>query len=388
MKILIAADLHYPTINGIATFSRNLARGLAQLGHEVMVIAPSQSGKATVEKDGNYTIVRTKAIPFVFYQNFRISPRPTKEVRKVIDEFKPDVIHVQVAMFIGMAAMKYGNELGVPIVSSNHTMPENTLDNIQFLAPVADQISAWLYRFALRFYAETDYMTMPTQSAIDHFHIEGKLDIPVEPVSNGIDLSRFEPTAPKPALYKKFGIPKNKKVVAYVGRLDKEKHLPVLVRAFKKLQKDVDGLHLLIVGDGTDRHNLERIVHHEKLKNVTITGRVTDDEIVQLHKVGTVFCMPSPAELQSIATLEAMASGQPVVAIKAGALAELCQDGRNGYICEKDDVEGIASALKKILADDTLRQRFSKQSLAIAHTHDLQTTIKRYEAIYLSLIKA
>ena len=71
MKILIASDLHWPTINGVATFSRNLARGLADRGHEVLVIAPSQTGKHYKEVDGNHVVHRTVAVPFPFYQNFR-----------------------------------------------------------------------------------------------------------------------------------------------------------------------------------------------------------------------------------------------------------------------------------------------------------------------------
>ena len=109
MKILIPSDLHWPTINGVATFSRTLARGLAARGHEVVVIAPSQTGNPYQEVDGNYTIYRTRSVPFPFYQNFRISLTPQREVKRVIDEFQPDVIHIQMLMWIGQAAMRYGN---------------------------------------------------------------------------------------------------------------------------------------------------------------------------------------------------------------------------------------------------------------------------------------
>ena len=98
--------------------------------------------------------------------------------------------------------------------------------------------------------------------------------------------------------------------------------------------------------------------------------------------------MPSPAELQSIATLEAMASGLPVVAVNAGALSELCQDGRNGYITDQDDDEAIAQGLLAILQDPALRETMAKESIAIANTHDLKTTLERFEEIYTDLIKA
>ena len=119
MKILIASDLHYPTINGVATFSRNLARGMAARGHEVVVIAPSQTGRRCKEVDDNYVIVRTDSVPFPFYQNFRISLYPALEVKKIINDFDPDIIHIQMLLGIGQATMRYGNKLGIPIVSTN-----------------------------------------------------------------------------------------------------------------------------------------------------------------------------------------------------------------------------------------------------------------------------
>lgn len=388
MKILIASDLHYPTINGVATFSRNLARGLAAHGHEVLVIAPSQTGKRYKEVDDNYVIARTVSVPFPFYQNFRISLNPAREIKKIIDDFDPDVIHIQMLLGIGQAAMKYGNKYGIPIVSTNHAMPENLMDNLRLLAPVSRPINYMLKSYGARFHSKADLITMPTQSAIEMFDI-GKISSPMEAVSNGIDLSRFTPGDAPEAIYNHFGIPKNQPVVAYVGRLDAEKHLPVLIRAFIRVQSVMPHVHLLIVGDGTERVLLENLANELGISSqVTFAGRVSDEDLVALHKVGTVFCMPSPAELQSIATLEAMASGQPIVAVDAGALRELCQHERNGFLTEQDDDEAIAAGLLTILEDEAVRQAMSEESLAIARTHDLQTTLKRFETIYTDLINA
>lgn len=388
MKILIASDLHYPTINGVATFSRNLARGLAEHGHEVLVIAPSQTGKKYKEVDGNHVIERTASVPFPFYQNFRISLNPSREVKKIIDDFDPDVIHIQMLMWIGQAAMKYGNKYGIPIVSTNHAMPENLMDNLRLLAPVSRPINYILKAYGARFHSKADFITMPTQSAIEMFNV-GKITTPMQPVSNGIDLSRFTAGTPDPTVYSRYGLPKDQPIISYVGRLDAEKHLPVLLRAFIRVISVMPHVHLLIVGDGTERALLESMAHELGVSHqVTFAGRVSDEDLVELHKAGTVFCMPSPAELQSIATLEAMASGQPIVAVDAGALGELCQHKRNGYLTDQDDDEAIASAIIHILENPAVRQAMSEESLAIARTHDLQTTLKRFEEIYTDLINA
>jgi 1,2-diacylglycerol 3-alpha-glucosyltransferase len=384
MKILIAADLHWPTINGVATFSRNLARGLAARGHEVLVIAPSQTGKSYEEYDGNYLIKRTVSVPLPFYQNFRISLTPQREVRRIIKGFEPDVVHIQMALFIGYAVRSYGLKYEIPIVATNHAMPENLLDNLRMLAPLSRPIAYLMTEYGARFHAKFDYVTMPTAAAMSMFG-ETKMPAKIEAVSNGIDLSRFTPTTPHPSIYETYNIPTDRRIVSYVGRIDAEKHIDVLLRAFAKITNDT--MHLLVVGSGVEAANLQMLAAELGIaENVTFTGRVSDEDLAELHRVGDVYCMPSPVELQCIAMLEAMASGKPVVAVDAGALKELCQNGVNGILCEKDNVDEIAEAIQKILGDEKLRKTYGKQSLEIAKTHDLTHTLDRFEEIYASVL--
>ena len=387
MKILIASDLHFPVINGVATFSRNLARGLAARGHEVLVIAPSQTGRKYKEVDVNHVVTRTVAVPFPFYQNVRVSLTPTREVKKIINEFEPDVIHIQMLMWIGQAAMKVGNKNGIPIVSTNHAMPENLMDNLKLLAPLARPINYMLTEYGRRFHSKSDFVTLPTQSAINMFKASKKMKVPLKAISNGIDLNEFNVGEASAKVYKKFGIPTDLPIITFVGRLDAEKHIPVLIKAFKKVLESVPA-HLLIVGDGGEANNLKLLVSDLDLRsNVTFTGRVNEEDKKDLHRMGTVFAMPSPMELQSIATLEAMASGMPVVAVDAGALVELCHSNKNGYLCELDNDDEIAEALVKIIRNPKLREKFSKKSLEIANKNDLQHTLDQFIEIYTNLIK-
>jgi glycosyltransferase involved in cell wall biosynthesis len=241
-----------------------------------------------------------------------------------------------------------------------------------------------LREYGRRFHSKSDCVTMPTQSAIDMFNVE--FPNPMIAVSNGIDLSRFHPGDVDPAIYKKFHLPTDRPVISYIGRLDAEKHLSVLVKAFAHIHKETNA-HLLIVGDGTDADRLHYLARELSIiSHVSFTGRVTDDEITALHRVGSVYCMPSPAELQSIATLEAMASGQPIVAVDAGALRELCQDGRNGYLCDQDDDWQIAEKIKLVLSDETARKAMAAESLAIARTHDIEHTLDQFEDIYQNIL--
>lgn len=386
MRILIASDLYWPTINGVATFGRNLADGLAADGHEVLVIAPSQTGKKYEEVDRTYRIARTASVVFPFYQNFRVSISPYREVKRIIERFEPDVIHIQTPVGIGRAAMTCAKKMGIPLVATNHAMPENLIDNLRLLAPFSRPINYILKEYGARFYNNADFVTMPTEAAISMLKGDS-FRAPYKAISCGIDLSRFKPGTVPADFYKRFGIPEDKQIILYVGRLDAEKHVSILIKAAHEVLQDRDDVHVVIVGKGTDMENLQELTEHLELQDhVTFTGRVEDEDLPLFQRIGTVFVMPSPVELQCLAMLEGMASGSPVVAVNVGALYELCQDGKNGYLYELDDFHQLAVKLASILGDKKLRAKMSAESLKIAGTHELSHTIDQFVKLYKHVI--
>jgi glycosyltransferase involved in cell wall biosynthesis len=232
-------------------------------------------------------------------------------------------------------------------------------------------------------------ITSPTESGIKSFgkHVE-KVNKPIEIISNGVDLREYSPAKPDAAIYEKYGLPIDRPIVTYIGRVDAEKHLWVLIKAMRRVLK-TDEAHLLIVGGGVDLEHMKNLADEMGIHDhVTFAGRVSDEDKIALEHVGTLYAISSPAELQSIATLEAMACGQPVVAVDAGALAELCHDQENGILFDLDDDEGMAEGIETILRDPELRERFSKESLAIAKTHDLDNTIEAFVELYNRTIEA
>lgn len=390
MRIILVCDLYWPAINGIATFTRNLAGGLSGRGHEVLVIAPSQTGKKHIETDGNYKIARVSSMPFPFFANYRMVLNAQPEVKKIIADFKPDLIHIQTPLGIGVAARTTAKKLNIPVVATNHAMPQNIEDNLKqmkLMAPFAESVTYLLKEFGLRFHSNVDYITMPTAAAVKMFKDAKEFTVPVEAVSNGIDLSRFSPGEVKDKFKTYFGIPKNKQIVMFAGRVDAEKHISTLVRSMPKVLAETDA-HLLIVGHGNDAENLRELVREfDLLGKVTFTGRVDDEDLPLLYRCATVFAMPSPAELQCLTLLEAMATGLPTVAVDAGALYELCQDGKNGYLSKVDDSKSMAEKLVKILKDKDLQKKFGEQSLELAKKHDLDFTLTKFEQIYAQVVK-
>lgn len=388
MRILLSSDLYFPAYNGISQFTRNLAQGLARRGHTVGIIAASPTGKRFVEFEGDVTVYRTRAVVFPFYQNIRISLAPQVEVRRIVKDFKPDVMHTQLLLGIGQAVMGVSERYRIPMVSTSHAMPENLMDNLKHLSAFSRPINYMFREYGRRFHNRADIITSPTQSAINGFGKHAaKLTKEIKIISNGIDLSVFTPTQAPDSIYTKYNLPKDKPIITYIGRLDVEKHIDVVVHAFARVLRERD-VHLLIAGYGVAEESLRQMVADLGIKDhVTFAGFVPEEDKIELEKVGYLYCIASPAELQCIAALEAMASGQPVVAVRAGALPELCHDGKNGYLFELDDDEQVAKEIMKIVDDPELRERFSAESLKIAYTHDLEHTLEEYEKVYALAIK-
>lgn len=388
MRILLGSDLYFPAVNGISQFTRNLAQGLAARGHTVGIIAASPNGKRNIEFEGDVTVYRTRAVVFPFYQNVRMSVAPQVEVRRIVKDFKPDVMHTQLLLGIGQAMMGVSERYRIPMVSTSHAMPENLMDNLKHLSAFSRPINYMLREYGRRFHNRADVITSPTQSAIDGFgkHAE-KIKKPLRVISNGIDLSTFKPGTMPASLYKKYHLPTDKPLLVYIGRLDAEKHADVVIHTVAKVLQQQD-IHLMVIGYGLEEQNLKQMADDLGIaEHITFGGYVPEEDKIELVKAGTVFVHASPAELQCISALEAMAAGMPFVGVNAGALPELCQDGRNGYTFELDDSSEAANHVLKILQNNSLREAFGAESIKIAHMHDMQHTLDEFEKVYKEAIK-
>ena len=416
MKIAIASDIYYPMTNGVAVFAHNLANGLAKAGHEVLVLAPSFNGKYHVDfENGVKTVHLTSArfplypdqinevpekrtflglpMPRLAYKNgIWWSVNPWSEIKEVLDEFQPDVIHLQTAETIALAVMGYVRKTNTPLVSTGHAYPDNVTGQFKLLKPklIKKPTDAVLRTYMASFLKHAEYATMPTEMAIGDLIPKNRrsFKVTVEALSNGVDLSAFSAEKPDPEVLKRYGLSTTKKSrVLYVGRVDPEKSIGVVLEAFPKVLKKVPDAEFVIAGDGIDLNHLKKLAIELGIsKKVKFLGRVMPPDLIEIYRSGTVFATASETETQGIVLIEAAATGLPLVAVDAGAVKELCQNKRNGELCAPKDVDGVAKALIKILTDKDLQKRYSKESLEISKLHDLNRTIKRFEEIYQEAI--
>ncbi|WP_245631598.1 glycosyltransferase [Curtobacterium ammoniigenes] len=376
LRVMIAADTFPPDVNGAATFAEQLAVGLAQRGHEVHVIAPASSRQHGTfdEEHGGVTLIVHRLFslkwPLHAWLRFALPWNVRRDVGPIMEAVQPDVIHIQSHVVIGRGVAREASERGIRVIATNHFMPENLLEYAPFgkhTLPIALKI-AWgdaakTYRFA-------DAVTAPTQLAADYLEAAiGKRDVMA--ISCGIDISRYVSIDERP----------ERNEIVFVGRVAPEKQLDVLVRALRHLPDELEA-RLTIVGDGEQVHKLTALARELGLEHrVRFLGFVSDDVKRQTLTHATVFAMPSTAELQSISSLEGMASGLPIVAANAMALPHLV-DG-NGYLFVAGDELDLASKLAAVLtAPEDAYLRMKRRSVEMAGLHDINRTLSTFEALY------
>lgn len=386
-RILIGTDTYPPDVNGAGYFTHRLAAGLAQRGHEVHVICPSHKGPAVRETVDGVTVHRLRSRPILLHPTMRfVVPGTVRTaIADIVDEIAPEVVHVQGHFPIGRACLTAAKDVGLPVLATNHFMPDNLLHHIRIPTRLRKWVAARAWADAARVFQRADHVTTPTELAAKVFTDNG-FGGEIEPVSCGIDLSRFQPRTDGIGRARAhFGLA-DRHTILFVGRLDEEKHIDELIKALPALRRRVDA-QLVVAGTGAQRDNLTALAADLGVSAyVKLLGFVPDDDLPRLYQAASMFAIAGRAELQSIVTLEAMASGLPVVAVDAVALPHLVRNGRNGYLFTPGDVEGISTRLEAILSSPDQIRAMGATSRAMAAWHDDARSLRRFEEIYDGLV--
>ncbi len=386
MHILIATDTFSPDVNGVAVFSQNLAVGLAERGHEVLIVTLSTTTKDEEEAYRGVPVFRVRSLPVFFRKDARVSPplflRPILEEK--LHAFRPDIVHIQDPFPLCWLLLRVAKDKHIPTVGTHHTEVEIFERNI-VLPPFMRKYARYLgWAYFCQFFGEMDVVTSPTASAASSLRKKG-FSHPVVPISCGIDLSHFHPRRDTQEVRMRYALPE-KPLLLSVGRLDKDKEVHRILEAVPALLQEID-LHLVIVGGGEDEDRLRKMITDLHIEQaVTFTGVVSHSDLPGLLSLAECFVIAATAETQSVATMEAMACGLPIVAARASALPELVRDGENGYLFDPEDHSSLVKALSCIFADPGHRKRLSEGSLRLIAGHDLRKTVIQYEQLYYATL--
>lgn len=381
--VLIACDTFSPDHNGTATFSKNLAVSLQKRGYEVHVIAPATSklyGTFREKHDDVALIIhrlKSYRLPFQPSQRFVNPIRLTRRLDGLTKAISPDLVHIQSHLNIGHHAANAATLNRVRLIATSHIDAQSLIENT-IVAPlfVKNFLTNLLLKDAARVFRSAEAISAPTKRAAQML-ASAVTDLKVLPISGGVEIDLYS-SLPEPQL-------DNKKLL-YVGRLDREKHVFVLLEALAKLPKTL-GVTLEIIGAGSQSNELQNLARELGLSNsVAFLGALSDSEVIAKLGEATAFVMPSVQELQSMATLEAMAAGRPIIAANAMALPHLVHDGENGFLFKADSPSDLALKIQKLFSLTPKDfAALSKGSRYLVEAHDLSKTVDVYERLYKGL---
>lgn len=386
MRILLTTDTYHPHKNGSSSFNQRLAAGLAARGHDVTVIAPALHARMEERTLEGVRVIGARSYPLLSY-GYRYAPPFFLRgvLAPLIDQFRPDIGHFSSHFSPNTVVLPLLRAREIPTVGSNHFLPDNLLPYLHLPSAFLPPMRSLFWRPWRRIYEQFDAVTAPSRTAVDLMRPHARMRR-LEVISNGIDTRRFRPDIDPTPLRERLGLPSDRPLLLFVGRLDREKHVSVLLHAMARLPQSVPG-QLLIAGRGSDEPHLFALAEELHLHGrVRFLGFVADDDLPSLYALSTAFIIASVAELQSIATLEAMATGKPVIAAASLALPELVHDGENGYLFPPDDAAALAERIALLLADPARLRSMGEHASTMAQSHSLERTLDRFEELYKELI--
>jgi len=346
-KLLLVADTYYPKVDGTLKFVEEFVRR-SRDDFEISLLVPNLSkGKRwpLEEKVRRVTFIEPSTIISLSgYPNMKLTRINKNNIINAVEE--ADLVFIQGPGLISYLSIYYSHKLKRKTFFYVHTISWELFAKF-FPSFLGSLFLMVIRRFSVMLYNRCNQMMVPyhglKESLLNH-GVKTKIDV----AKLGVDIDVFSPAKDKHISKEKVGLDPQKIVIGYVGRISKEKNTAILLEAFEKL-KHQEQIHLLIVGDGTSEQK-------KKLKekpNCTITGFVNN--VQDYLKAMDIFVMPSLTETTSLATLEAMSCGLPVIASRVGYIKDYITRNYNGLFFPKNNAALLALKLENLIQDTALR---------------------------------
>jgi glycosyltransferase involved in cell wall biosynthesis len=351
MRIALFTETFIPKVDGIVTTLSQTVKQLESLGHEVLIFAPDGG----FDRFQQSRIVGSKGHSFFLYPDLRLA-FPHASMRQAIAEFQADLIHVADPAMLGVAGLYYGGgknggALRLPLVVSYHTDLPKYLRyyRLGFLEP-------WVWSILRQRHNRATLNLCTSMAMVEQLQQHGIERLSLWP--GGVDADRFQPGRRSSEMRTRLadGHPEDP-LFLYVGRLSAEKEIERL----KPILRANPNARLALVGDGPHHKHLQQ--HFAGLP-VHMAGFLHGEELAQAYASSDIFIMPSRTETLGLVILEAMSSGLPVVAARAGGIPEMIQDGVSGFLFN-EEAEAI-TAVKQLLSSGALRETIGRTARAQA----------------------
>ena len=362
-KIVIVTDTYFPKIDGITSVLKEIVPRLAQT-FEITMLAPDFGA---TWHPSEVRLKRSRFLCLLDYPLVRISLGNLKKIRNTVKA--AEAVFIQGPALISVIAIYYGRKYQRKTVYYIHTNVWELYKNN--VSRIVRWSGALLKKFMVYWYNKCDVLLVPYRNYIDELDALG-ITTKKEVVQLGVDIEKFKPTDNKVEAKQKLGIDPNCIVIGYVGRVSKEKNINVLLEAFKRLREKHD-VKLIVVGSGTEMD----IFKDER--NIILPGFQKD--VAQYYQAMDIFVMPSLTETTSLATLEAMACGIPVVTTKVGFLSDYVRKDYNGLHFPKGNAYNLILQLKKLVRNPEMLKDMGENARATAMTFSWENTAKKMKEV-------
>ena len=378
MRVAIFSESYKPLINGVSTSVDTLVAELERAGHTVYIF----TSKFPQYEDEREHVYRYPSVNSVMEPDYVLPIPVSRHISDTISRLKLDIIHSQSPFALGMLARKTARRIGVPLVSTNHTLYTEYTHYVPLIPTATSRrvIARWMRWY----YNECDWVFAPSEYTRRLLVDDFKVVRPVSVVPTGIPSPPYVLASTR-SIKENLKIPGDARVLLYVGRLAREKNLDMLLEAFAKVLEAAGNVYLVIAGSGNNAARLKGRTEQLCIDEfVRYTGFLDRTRLDPLYKAADVFVYPSVTETQGLAVGEALASGTPCVVVNGGGAPETVTSGVDGFLV-RNSVDEFSSAVLRLLDDGELRRRFSdaarKNAERLQPERVARLMIDRYERL-------
>ena len=383
VRIAFFTNCYKPLVNGVVTSIVSLKEAYERKGHDVYIFAPRVKDYIDQEKN----VFRYRSVNLTSKVKYPLPIPLSFRVKKVITEFNPDIVHIHHPFLLSSQAIMYGKKFGIPKILTLHTQYEQYA---YYIAPIPEIITQEAIKIVVPNLAyKIDCITTPSASMKDLIKSYG-ITKRIEVITNGIKLASFREKDELKCLEirKKYNLNEGDKIILFVGRIAQEKNIDKIIKAFATIKrKGVMGVKLVIVGSGLALEGLKELAVSIGVgKDVIFTGNVDYKDVKHYYKIGYTFATTSITEVNPLTIIESLASGLPVLAVRAPWAVDIFTDGVDGLLTD-NDVEQFANALEKLIREPELREKLSQGALKTSEQYSIDTISERMLNLYREVIE-
>jgi len=383
MRIAFFTNCYKPLVNGVVTSISSLKEAYERKGHDVYIFAPRVEDYVDQEKN----VFRYRSVNLTSKVKYPLPIPLSFKVKKIITEFNPDIVHFHHPFLLSSPAIMYGKKLGIPKILTLHTQYEQYA---YYVSPVPERITQEAIKMIISNLAyKTDCITTPSDSMkkiMENYGIKNRIEV----IPNAIHLISFkeDDESKRTEIKKKYNLKEDDKIILFVGRIAREKSIDKIIEALAIIKrKGISKVKLLIVGRGPAMDELKQLIQSLGIEEeVIFTGAVSNEEIQHYYKMAYLFTITSTSESFGIVIIEALASGIPVLAVRAPGAVDILTDEVDGLLTE-NNVEQFANALEKLIREPELREKLSHEALKTSKKYNIDIISEKMINLYQEVIE-